>query len=72
MHKLPVLMSTSTKSTVAPHIKGALAEATKEIGEVQTISPAPTFNAKQAKWRDEVALLEATEPTQPILLVILL
>ena len=49
----------STKSTSAPQYKAQFADATKVIGVVQTKSPFPTPNVKQAIWRALVALFTA-------------
>ena len=54
-------MSISTKSTSASQYKAALEDATKEIGEVHTISPLLTSKAKHAICRAEVAFTTATE-----------
>ena len=50
----------SIKSTSAPQYSAQLAEATKVIGVVQTISPLLTPNAKQAMCKADVAEFTAT------------
>ena len=57
--------SISTKSTLAPQYLTQLALATKEIGDVHTISPFPTPNAKQLKWSALVALTTAAACLTP-------
>ena len=57
----PVEGFISTKSIFAPQYKAQLAEATKDIGEVQTISFWDIPRARQDKCRALVALLTATQ-----------
>src|SRR6185503_13821479 len=56
---LYVRRSVSTKSTDAPQYSAQLAEATKELGAVQTTSPEPTSSAIIATCSADVALFSA-------------
>ena len=62
---LNVLSSISTKSTLAPDNSAQFADATKELGEVQTISFFEIDKPRHDKCKALVALFTATENFEP-------